>query len=541
MNKNQFEEQIKEEQTKKRLKFSGLKKVVALSLAGLASVALAACNFSLSNSSSSSKNNSQSSSGYETSIDSSSSGNSSSSNSSSGNSSNENSSSGNGNSSSEKESFKDPIPYQKIGEFIGNLKVDNYSFRHDTDRGSTSYYFADDLMYVKEHNDKEYGVFYYYIDDKMYKMEYNDTDKNWERSACEKNYDYSKIAYDYLNSTDWRAYDAETNTAKGNRIDVDYFVNLTTGVVYGDIQGEFFNVNRTVLHLPTDYIDKDNPTSIKNPNQPIYEIKNGEYVFDVVAIKDVLLTWMKGENQFGKDVIADKFVADYITDEIVYIKATEERIELGFTYRNDNIKYFQSAYFKEDTDLYNKIKNGSIKTKYDFMVYLKGIKRTKFNLTRDAVTVDTEVSNIDFNTLTERVFDRLENKGTQGNSVNNDFPSTKLKDFSKAKVLYGFKTQRSNESAGGDLGFGRAWNQYYLVEYNGQIEFIKCAVASSTTNNSNELHNVLENNEDKWMVSTIEREVVNNANSKLYETTSTKTINYVLPTMVINKKEREFV
>ena len=540
MNKNQFEEQIKEEQTKKRPKFSGLKKVVALSLAGLASVALAACNFSLSNNSSSSKNNSQSSSGYETSIDSSSSGNSSSSNSSSGNSSNENSSSGNGNSSSEKESFKDPIPYQKIGEFIGNLKVDNYSFRHDTDKGSTSYYFADDLMYVKEHNDKEYGVFYYYIDDKMYKMEYNDTDKNWERSACEKNYDYSKIAYDYLNSTDWRAYDAETNTAKGNRIDVDYFVNLTTGVVYGDIQGEFFNVNRTVLHLPTDYIDKDNPTSIKNPNQPIYEIKNGEYVFDVVAIKDVLLTWMKGENKFDKDYMAALLYGNQVTDDIIYVNATKDKIGFGILFNNGTNNFYCGAYLN-NSELYSKINDGSIKTKSQLIQYLMQIKKAELSIDANHIKIDTEISDTDFNTLTERVFNRLENKGTQGNSVNNDFPSTKLEDFSKAKVLYGFKTQRSNESAGCDLGWMRAWDQYYLVEYNGQIEFIKCAVASSTTNNSNELHNVLENNEDKWMVSTLDREIINKENSKLYETSTIKTVNYGLSTMATNKKEREFI
>ena len=126
--------------------------------------------------------------------------------------------------------------------------------------------------------------------------------------------------------------------------------------------------------------------------------------------------------------------------------------------------------------------------------------------------------------------------------INNDFPETRLENFSDAEVLYGFKTKNTDTSAGADLGYIQSWDQYYVLEYNNNIEFVNYHVTGSTSNGvNNSVENVLQNT-NYWMISSIERQDIDDNNAELYNEAEAQTMSYSSEIdILLNKKEREFV
>ena len=67
------------------------------------------------------------------------------------------------------------------------------------------------------------------------------------------------------------------------------------------------------------------------------------------------------------------------------------------------------------------------------------------------------------------------------------------------------------------MGFKKTWNQYYLIKHNEKIELVTIKVSSAVNDTSDELKNVKDNNENKWMVNDIKREDCDLSNEVLYQ------------------------
>ena len=447
------------------------------------------------------------------------------------------------------------IPTATINAFVESLQNDNYSFKKKIDDNMVSHFIDGKDLYIKVSNNEKY--FYTYKDSQMYFFEFDQTESSWIKTKTSEITSFDSLIYDTLASTEWNNFDEDTNTVTGTCGTLEYSLNLSSGELSGDIVGEIYNINKTNVILPTSYIDRtgdividpsestepsdpSEPTDPSNPSdesENIYEIVGGKYVFDVVALKDVLLNWMQGDNQFGKDVLAEKSYTEASTDDIIYVQATSEKIEFGYTYHNSDKKYFLASYLDDD-DLYAKLQSGDIQTKEEFVTFLNGMKIAKFKSSKEREEIDTTITDADFETLTQNTFTKLEEKGTQGSSINNDFPETKLENFSNAEVLYGFKTKNSDTTAGLDLGWMQQWHQYYIVKYDDNIEFVDFRLAGSTSNGENDaVKNALRNTK-YWMIGNLEREDIDDNNAKLYDNASAKAMNYDI---LLNKKEREFV
>ncbi len=455
------------------------------------------------------------------------------------------------------------IPTEEINKFVSSLTNDNYSFKKQIDGQLVAHYVDGNDLYIKISDDEKY--YYTYENGQMYYFEYDQNEESWVKTKSTTLTNFDSLIYDTLNATEWKSYDEDANTVTGTYQAVEYSLNLSNGTLSGGIVGEIYNVDDTNVIIPTTYIDKtieidptpsgpENPQDPENPENPekpveppvsesenIYEIVGSEYVFDVVALKEVLLNWMQGDNQFGKDVYAEKKLSDIITDDIVFIEAEKEYLEMACIFSSENKKYFQRSYFNDET-LYTKISNGEIQTKEEFENYLNSIVIKKFKFVDPDVEIDTTISATDFETLTENTFTKLEEKGTQGSSINNDFPETRLENFSDAEVLYGFKCVDGDVSAGADLGYRRAIKTYYLVNYNNNIEFINFELYGSTSNGKNNaLENILENT-NYWMIGYIDREDIDDNNAELYNEANAQTMSYSPEIdILLNKKEREFI
>lgn len=421
-------------------------------------------------------------------------------------------------SSEEKES--DPIPYDEIADFIYSLKTENYLYAKPVDDEKENIYYSidGDITKVWSPSDRT-GKYYYTEDNKFYVLEYDATAKKWNKYYDEDKLINDSLIYDTLVSTNWTFYDADAKTATGTSNGKEYTFNLEEQTFSGDVEGAIVGIGYTSVKLPkaSNIVDKTTQQEAEDTSNKLYTIAEGVYTFNIVEMQDPILAWMQGKNQYGKDMLAEKWAnTSYKTEEIPYVKASKDKIEFGFVYSKGTEKGFRSAAFEDDT-LYEKIKSGEIETKNEFVSYLNVVEKTKLDMIRDSVVIDTEVSAEEFDALTKNVFQRLEDKGTQGTSINNDNPETKLADFSNATVLYGFKSTAGEERACYDIGYNKGWKQCYVINYNGNIEFIEINVSSATANGvSNERENVLENNESWWLITSIQRETINAGNANLY-------------------------
>lgn len=435
------------------------------------------------------------------------------------------------------------IPQERIDDFVGKLALGNYTFELKTDEGTVSYLIDGDAMFTYVND--EWGVYYVYENGKMVKLVYDQSIDKYYKYNETKLLSLDSIVYDTLVATNWKEYDKANDVVSGTSGTIDFALNLTNKTITGDIEGKIYDVSNTQVLMPTYIVDKTNEVDPNVPTTPvdptpveptvpttptetknIYEIVNGEYVFNVALMRDVLLNWMKGDNQFGKDFVAAiRYDDKCVTDDVIFVNASKDKLEFGYIYHDDSNKYFVSKAFN-DQNLYTKIASGAIKTKTEFEDYLNSLTVLyNINNTRDMVTIDTTVSDSDFKTLTERVFKRLEEKGVQGSSVNNDYPETKLEDFSKAEVLYGFKGPTSS-GAGFDLGWMDSWMQYYLIKYNGNVEFVSIAV-EATDHATMNFGNIIENVENKWMISSITRSEINRENEQIYDVSTTTAMNAI--------------
>lgn len=327
------------------------------------------------------------------------------------------------------------------------------------------------------------GVVAYYLeeDDQSYAIEMEDG--AWHKNTTQQT-SVSKMMAWFVDSMTsgftWNFYDKASNRLQGTK-EGDYVIlqveaNSITMHVNYDPQTEkgqcdilLNNFGTTKVALPEKIVDDRTPVESEN----IYEIVDGKKVFNIVAIRDVLEPWLKGDNQFDNDMIAERLQSDTLTTrEIICILPSVDRIEFRLILNHiDGFPRYGSAYFN-DSVLLDGIANETVKTKEQFKSYLNSIKRTKLFVDNIQIKLDYTTKDYSaeqkaqFDAMTKNIFEKLDIDGLDPN-----------------KVLFAFKTPRgvTTASAGNGWLYATGWSHYYIVDFNGKLQILQVGVGASTS------------------------------------------------------------
>lgn len=432
------------------------------------------------------------------------------------------------------------IPMEEVYAFWDKLKTGSFTFEkvNGMDGGYSRFEVVGDSYHVYGPNDKT-GVIYTVEDDKYY-VYIKEADGKWHKNETESfNIRENEEFLNLVLNGKWVGYDSEkdvyylnaSSTAEVSIAPV-YVVEIKDD--YVSVEGlegriQFSKFGTTTLNMPKESEIVDD-TVIVTPPEPdtpivdkdvIYTIdEKGNYNFNIVLMKEVLENWMKGDNQFGKDVLAEKYYDNtLVSDRIYYIDASKEKIEMGLLNHNED-RYEFGTFKLTDKNLFAELSNGEYQTKSSFVEYLNSIKKTNYSC--DGIAIDEKFAEMNekCDIILNNILDKLATTGYQGNNINND--GTKVTDFTnidRSKVIFGFKDKSSDTFPGYGLGNIKEWN-LYLVLFNNEnkLEYIKIGIVATLSNGAkDEYENVLNNTDKTWMITGIERKPIDDSNKVLYQ------------------------
>ncbi len=413
------------------------------------------------------------------------------------------------------------VPVEDIGAFVESIG-NNYTF-------DEYFYITGADAHTKILRDgnnafDEIDNTYYTLEgETLYSITQNEKEewhKNFSEKTLEEIFDQKNYLVELLNNFTWRSYDESTNTfigtgdyAQNNNIEVQLQIsptelNLTSTGGYTKLT----NLDKTTVALPTNIKDD----TIKS--EKIYE--NGR--FNIVLMNEVLTDWMKGNNQFDRDIIVEYIIGsgkeNLSLDRIVYINASLQDIEFGCTYNySSELNRFYSLHF-QDASLYESLANGTISTKDDFIAYLNtgNLKNFKINST---TYIDNTIPKDDFSTMTTNIFNRLAEVGYQGRDISNE--GTKVEGLKPENVIYSFATVKGDVFPGLGLGYKREWSHYYLINNNDACRWIKVGIASSEPKSELGPNYMVINDElNCWYVTSYEETILDKGNANFHTITT---------------------
>ncbi len=383
------------------------------------------------------------------------------------------------------------IPTEKVDKLVSSLNK-NFTVNGNVNGLDVTIKYADDKAYYESSSGtKAYSSI---EDETLYQYSLNE--EEWHKNFAQENgwnvNSYSDIT-NALSSANWTSYDSKTNTFASADSSLKIGENQAT-YTFGNDFFTLSDIGSTEVALPTNFFDQ---------TQQLYTLdENGNYSFNVVAIKDCLTDWFKGNNQWGEDA------ATYMLnptendprsfEKIVYVDITNEKCEIGTITSETRKPRFRPFYFNEFGKAFTENK---MKTIGDFKKYINSITWRKFSYDVD-IDIDTEVSKEDFDTMLTNVFDRLEKVGVQHASTNatiND-EGTPVKGLKIENVLYGFVSPISDEYPAYMIGYGRYRDFYYLVKNENDCSWKKTEVFMKGSTYGNDYF-LLQNRENKFAVS----------------------------------------
>ncbi len=394
----------------------------------------------------------------------------------------------------------------KVEEFTSSISQGNFTYFMGD---SIVYSFDGDTVALSQDGDVTYFV---YEDGVNYAITYDNDEEVWYKNVTEE-FDVSAAVGELVSdivSISYSDYDAENNLLYGMIQErISAVVQVTDSKLTIEFAGRtsvFTSVGTTTVSLPENVVEAE--------TKSIYTIDSeGNYVFDIAAINEVLEPWVKGDNQFGKNIIEAKYGSSYpvTVKKVLYINASEDEIAFGVLfYDDDGAPEYMELYIRDDT-LYNGIKDGSIVTQEDFKECLNSIDRPAkigANVGGEVLeytTFDDDYASEhqeEFEKLTERVFEKA------GVTVD--------------KIYFGFKGPTEGTYASSTYGYGTGWYQYYLVEVDGQMQFLQFRISASvypSLGAGNAIGNVLEDT-DYWGTSLRSTKEIDNGNEALYSLTT---------------------
>lgn len=414
------------------------------------------------------------------------------------------------------------IPLDKINAAIQKLEAKNYTFNL-VEKGVTSVYkVAGDSIAIEKNKSIKY---YIRENDTAFDIILNTNDNKWHKNFAEVNLDANDLIYNHLKSATWTAYNESTGVVSGTMNEEQITLEISNDII--KVSSETFeakitNINATVVTLP------DKSEIIDDTNE-IYTIVDGEIVYNMVAITDVLTRWIKYDNIYNQDLIGYKsFNKNISLDNIIYFNVLESILEIGLMY-NYSGKIIYTTYeigdtpFEEigDNVFLPRLKNGEITTKKEMLSDLKNMSILDFNnsgLNRelDYTTLDNDYETThkeQFDKLTSQVLTRLKEIGVQKNYLDRNGIK---EDLTSMEIVAGFKGRQSKStSTGFDLGNYHAWNQYYLVNIGGKYQMLDFRIFSSRTYNYDVVGNVM-NGMMGWMIGNLDKKDLDKGTGAIY-------------------------
>ena len=408
------------------------------------------------------------------------------------------------------------VPIQQINAFANSLKAGNFTtYAENTTRKQVG-----DLVELELPDGTRKIVS---LEDNInYVYDYNAAQDKWTKDFLEVPVEGPfTSAYDQLFAdTTWTAYNEQTGEISGSWKPSEQIVSQypdATGDSFDVVlkftqsgaelnllgsNARIFDVGKTQISLPQTYIDN----TIEN--QDIYSVdEQGNYDFNLVLMKEVLLDWMKGNNRYGRDFLTEFTYNDTLTiQDVIYVNASKDNICIGLlTYCGEQLRY--QEFQINDNDLYTALANQNLKTKDEFSAHLYNMKKTRTRFS-DAIKIDTTLSKSDFETITTNIFNHLVNVGTQS-SINEE--GVKHPEYADAKVLFGF-VNKGGDGVGYDMGVNHYYNFYYFIEIEKELKLldIPLAVSSSLDDIKNDIPR-------RWVISKSlnYKQNINNGNEKI--------------------------
>ncbi len=391
------------------------------------------------------------------------------------------------------------IPTEKIEAFKTRLQNKNFTFETE----GTTFLIANDTYEKIESNNN--AKIYRTEDEIKYEYTFDAAENKWTKDFSEVSTDFSSQILNYFENATFDSYDSQTGVIVG-KIGTNYFSLVLSEngatISNADRTFEISNVGSTTIDIPQTYIDN----TIENND--IYTVdEQGNYDFNLVLMKEVLLDWMKGNNRYGRDFLTEFTYNDTLTiQDIIYVNASKENIDIGLlTWCEEQLRYQELQI--NDKDLYTALANQNLKTKDEFSAHLYNMKKTRTRFS-DAIKIDTSLSKSDFETITTNIFNHLVNVGTQS-SINEE--GELHPEYANAKVLFGF-VNKGGDGVGYDMGVNHYYNFYYFIEIENELKLldIPLAVSSSLDNIKNDIPR-------RWVISKSlnYKQNINNGNEKI--------------------------
>lgn len=295
----------------------------------------------------------------------------------------------------------------------------------------------------------------------------------------------------------WSDFEAEKNLLSGTASGETVQATVTETALTVETAQKKFTLTKlgtTAVSLPADAVDDTDASNFIFTTD-----ENGEIVWNVKAIKDVLEPWLKNEmtdangnhvdNQFGRPVFAR--VNNNLVRTIIFINPAVDKLEFGYILDNPDGNCFEARHL---WGWDNFVEGKTTVTKKDFNDFLlslqeKHLVSTISNIDLEYTTFDKDYETAhkqEFETLTKNVFEKYHKEKDATDP-----------DYTGAKIFFGFKGFASDMHLGSD-GYGKEFSLHYLVERkDGTIELIETRVRGLTSG-FGYLENILQNQEGKW-------------------------------------------
>lgn len=374
------------------------------------------------------------------------------------------------------------LAVEKFDAFVTSLQAKKFSYN-----------LQQDMIVVSENVMKINDIFYEKTQDGQFEYALQ-SDNQFHKTVydVEENMDFFAEVDEMLSCFDgieWKSVSQSNQlTGEYNNKTVAYQMvdqkhNLTiAGETY-----QYYDIGKTIS-LPQNVIDDTKPP-IETEN--IYEIVNGEKVFNLVALREVLEPWLKGDNQLKQDFFAAKRKDDTChTRKILWINATENKIEFGAILdKKEGIPYYAVAWV-DRAEMYQKIADGTCQTKEEFRNELLQVLRTR--LISDTSDIELEYTVEDCSAEQNTQFDAM---------TKNIFAELGIDGLEEKNVKFAFKTPHGDisGSAGNGYLYSTTWEHYYFVDINGKLELLKVGIHASTSRNEGEIDNVI-NHPEYWNI-----------------------------------------
>ncbi len=338
-------------------------------------------------------------------------------------------------------------------------------------------------------------------------------DNVWHKNFAEEDTTIDHVlstVTDALEDVTWKSFDDSSNLLLGEVTTTSQGAPALTQIEANFDQDDMSVKMKSGLTTTNMAVSKVGTTTVTLPanvkddtvqNENIFKTENGETVWNVKAIKDVLEPWLKNEmtdasgnhvdNQFGRPVFAR--VNDNKVREIIFVNPAKDKLEFGYILDNPEGNSFEARHIWGWDDF---SANKQSLTKDEFTQFL--ITREERDLLSTISKIDLEYTTLDqdyatahkqeFETLTKNVFEKYHKEKDASD------PS-----YNGAEILFAFKTPMGPTNLGDD-GYGRSWGQYYLMRQNGNISLIKVDGVRGLVAGDGPLQNVLQNQEGKWKI-----------------------------------------